>query len=52
MTAAAGAGQVRELLARASSRENIYPGDARAGAAFERTAAGAIFLRQAAQPVL
>src|SRR5947207_1128049 len=36
MTPPAGAVAVRDLLARASSRESIVPGDGRSGAAFER----------------
>jgi hypothetical protein len=36
MTPVSGAGPTRELLARASSRQSISPGDGRSGAAFER----------------
>src|ERR1700749_2464156 len=36
MAPAAGAGRVRDLLARASARESVQPGDGKGGAAFER----------------
>ena len=40
MTPAAAAGPVRELLARAASRQSVRPDDARAGAAYERVTIG------------
>ena len=40
MTPVSAAGQVRELLARAVSRESVRPEDARAGASYERVTIG------------